>query len=417
MLINPFTPSQIASQPGDFFGRIEETQQLERAIRQGSVAICGAVGIGKSSLLAHCRLRMEGFDSDGQNSAKTIISIGNKDIRTVDEAARLILEAFVEIDEAKKSVRIKLPKVFEWESSEIVNYFKSGRHLVALKHILERESFDQMEQLLILAIDEADKCPVPLARLVRDVSTHVQHEGIMNIRFLLAGVSPFFNKMVKEDAGISRFFYKQINVLPLFESEATELLETKFKKLAKNVKSNNIQLTIDPGVITRVVQLSGGHPHLLQLLGSHLVEHEESNPDGIIDIRDLVNALRTISYEDRGRTYTEIIHSLELDGMLEPFKNLLMEAKSGLPTKIERNRAANVVEPESLEWLVANDILTVVSPEEYGLNDEFLRIRLIMDDDREKADKIEWRLIEGDIDEFGEWPLPDTWLEEENNDE
>ena len=49
MLKNPFTPSDIASLPEMFFGRHEELGVLERAIVQGSVAIKGPIGIGKSS--------------------------------------------------------------------------------------------------------------------------------------------------------------------------------------------------------------------------------------------------------------------------------------------------------------------------------------------------------------------------------
>jgi hypothetical protein len=37
-LRNPFTPSSIASHPGDFFGRTEELNELERALEQGSLA-------------------------------------------------------------------------------------------------------------------------------------------------------------------------------------------------------------------------------------------------------------------------------------------------------------------------------------------------------------------------------------------
>src|SRR4030095_9587384 len=70
-------------------------------------------------------------------------------------------------------------------------------------------------ELLILAIDEADKCPIPLAQLIRSVSTHVQHEGIKTLRFLLAGVSPFYEQMLSEDSGIARFIYKTISLAPV----------------------------------------------------------------------------------------------------------------------------------------------------------------------------------------------------------
>ena len=100
MLLNPFTPSEIASAPEDFFGRTYELRTLERSLRQGSVAIQGAIGIGKSSLLARARLLMEGFHSS--NRAKSVIAVGDKDVKTIDEAARLVLESFVHVDERQR---------------------------------------------------------------------------------------------------------------------------------------------------------------------------------------------------------------------------------------------------------------------------------------------------------------------------
>ena len=71
MLPNPVTPAEIAAHPEDFFGRGHELVVMERSIMQGSIAIRGAIGIGKSSLLARTRLLMEGFDSTHKSERKT----------------------------------------------------------------------------------------------------------------------------------------------------------------------------------------------------------------------------------------------------------------------------------------------------------------------------------------------------------
>jgi hypothetical protein len=229
MLHNPFTPAEIASAPEDFFGRIEELETLERSVAKGSVAIQGAIGIGKSSLLSRVRLLMEGFDS--AHACETIIAVGTKAIRTIDEAARLLLERFVQVDESQQRFKVSLKGMLEYESSEAYRYFKDGRHVAALGRIIEdrrRES-----ELLILAVDEADKCPVPLAQLVRGITTQVQHSGLKNIRFVTAGVSPYFQTMVDEDAGINRFFYKTITVPPMPDDEAEDLVQTKLIALQR----------------------------------------------------------------------------------------------------------------------------------------------------------------------------------------
>jgi hypothetical protein len=115
-------------------GRSEELRLIEQALVKGSVAIQGPMGTGKSSLLTRIRLLMEGKP----HGAKPIIAVGDKDVKTVDEAARLLLQAFVQ------------------------------------------------------------------ARLVRSLTMHAQQNGVKNLRFLLAGVSPFFQALIKEDAGVNR---------------------------------------------------------------------------------------------------------------------------------------------------------------------------------------------------------------------
>lgn len=339
---------------------------------------------------------MEGFDS--AHSSKSVIAVGDKNVETVDDVARLILEAFTQIDEEHNTLKFRLGSFFEIESVEICNYFKAGRHLAALKRIVESEHLKlilENKEYLILAIDEADKCPIPIARLIRSITTHTQQNGVKNVRFILAGVRPFFQEMVNEDAGINRFFYKTITLLPMPVDEATELIETKLTKVIHNAEEQGIGLQVHPAVITRVVALSGGHPHLLQLLGSHLIEHEDSNPDGVIDSRDLVNALRRICYEDRARVYDATLHLLELYDMVEALRKLLDIASSRFPTRIDRKAALQVIDKKTLEWLIANNILSVVDDKQYGLLDEFLRIRMLMNEAEKELEtiRLEERII------------------------
>ena len=212
MLLNPFIPSEIASAPEDFFGRGEELRTVERALMQGSVAIQGPIGIGKSSLLSRTRLLMEGFNS--VHRARSVVAVGDKDVQTIDAAARLLLEAFVRIDESQNKIRLKLGPFLEIESAEICQYFKEHRHLAALKRIVEEEYLNLVigdKEMLLLAIDEADKCPVALARLIRSIATHTQQQGVKRVRFVLAGVSPFFQQMVDEDTGINSILLYDYN--------------------------------------------------------------------------------------------------------------------------------------------------------------------------------------------------------------
>ncbi|HEX7312913.1 MAG TPA: hypothetical protein VF297_03285 [Pyrinomonadaceae bacterium] len=380
MHLNPFTPSEIASSPDDFFGRSQELNALERSLQLGSVAIQGAIGIGKSSLLARARLMMEGFDSN--HSARSVVAVGDKDIQTIDQAARLLLESFVRIDERQKKVKFQLKGLFEVESAEIVRNFTEGRHLAVLKRVVEKDYLERMlddRELLILAVDEADKCPAPLARLFRSVITHTQQQGVKQVRFVFCGVSPFYQDMVQEDPGISRFIYKTITLQPMAQHEAADLIHTKLALVAADAEKRGIRLAIDPQIPERVLDLSGGHPHIIQLLGSHLIENECEDPDAIIDSADLVKSLRRICYDDRARVYDTTIHTLELYGMLDPFLTLLGLMSPGFPSRVSRRKAQKDVRQEEIQWLAERNIISTWSPDEYGLVDEFLRIRFMLD--------------------------------------
>jgi hypothetical protein len=397
MLRNPFTPTEIASDPGDFFGRDDELRTLERSLVLGSVAIQGPVGIGKSSLLARGLLAMEGFGT--ATRARSVVAVGDRGVDDIEKAARLLLHSLVDIDENQKRVKFRIGSLYEHESAEITRNFVEGRHLAILKRLVEQEYVSSLlanDKYLILAIDEADKCPMAIARLARSILTHTQQQGVKRVRFLLAGVRPFFQHMVDEDTGVARFFYKTISLEPMPPEEATELVEAKLTQAVDWAREDDVSIEVDPEVIERVVALSGGHPHLLQLLGSHLIEHEDEDPDGVIDSRDLANSLRRICYEDRARVYNSTLHELEVHGRLEALEKILELAPTGFPTSVDRRAAARVATPEEVHWLTEHNIIVARSDEEYGLVDEFLRIRMIMDNEESEdaRAKAEQRMID-----------------------
>ncbi len=380
MLLNPFTPSEIAGSPEEFFGRSREIRILERSIQQGSVVIQGPVGIGKSSLLSRIRLHMEGFDSD--NKSKSIVVAGNKNIETIDQAAHLLLSEFISVDEIKNEAKIKLGNIVEVGSSEVIHNFKEGRHLAVLKRVLNEDYLQRVlndGDYLILAIDEADKCPVPLARLMRSICTVTQQQGVKGVRFILSGVTPFIEEIIEEDPGVNRFFSKRIDLAPLSSDESEDLLETKLNKVVQHAKSLGVNIIFEPIILKRIYELSGGHPHLLQLLGYHVIENEETNPDGKIDRYDLVNSIRNICYEDRATVYNSILHKIEVFGKLESLNILISNMANGFPSRISRSAARKLVDPNDIDWFIQNSILSMPTANHYGLIDEFLRAKMILD--------------------------------------
>jgi hypothetical protein len=220
--------------------------------------------------------------------------------------------------------------------------------------------------------------------------------------------------MVDEDGGIARFFYHTLSLGPMPEEEAMDLLTSKFGQVEAGAEKLGVHVAVGDKVVERVVALSGGHPHILQLLGSHLVEHENADPDGVVDSSDLFDALHQICYEDRASVYESTVHHLEVNNALYTLRLLLgMEAtsprgivSSGFPTFIDRALAAKVASPESIQWLVEHNIIAAGDPEVYSLLDEFLRIRLLFDSfTPEEEIEVERELIEtGELEDSKYFP-------------
>jgi len=377
---NPFKPSEIISDPNEFYGRTEEIRALSRLLKQGSIAIQGSFGVGKSSLLSRTLLHMDGFGSDEQCVYKLVV--GHGDIVTIEDAARLILEELVEIDSKSHTLTLGIPKIAQFSSTDAYTLFQEGRHIAALNNIIEDEAFRRAlgkGGYFIIAVDEAEKCARPLARLFRQVVTKSQLNGITNLRFIFAGVSPFVETMIKEDQGIMRFIYETIDLKPFSPDEAQDFLDAKFGELVKSSAEDKTPINVDPTVIDRIVQLSGGHPHLLQLLGSHVVEHEYLNPDGTLDTSDLVGSLEKICYQKRAPVYESILHDMRADGKYEAYVELLRIIGGTFPGQVDADDALKTIDKEAIDWFLSRNILVVTTDHEYEIVDELLRVRVLMD--------------------------------------
>jgi hypothetical protein len=157
----------------------------------------------------------------------------------------------VEIDESSNAFKLKIGALAEYENREVVKNFTEGRHLATLQRVLTKEyvrDFSEERRLLVIAIDEADKCPILIARLIRAVSTHVQQEHIEGIRFVIAGVNPYYQLMLNEDEGLQRFFYKRIELQPMPISEAQELFEAKLGIVIQDAMNRSLQIEVNPEV-------------------------------------------------------------------------------------------------------------------------------------------------------------------------
>jgi hypothetical protein len=403
VLRNPFTPSDIAATPDQFFGRERELQSIEASLPVGSVLIQGPIGIGKSSLLARA------LDMVAADACDTRIVVADREVQTGEAAARLVLDSLVDLqDEPRGAFRMKLGLKFlpgvepniEVESKAAAKDQREGRYLAALKKILEADYKRRQaaaRRLLVIGIDEADKAAAPIARLLRSVWTHCQQVGVPDVRFVIAGVSPLHQDMLREDFGIERAFNRAVTLAPMRDTDTHELLVAKFTSVLSDAQRRDIPLRLDPEVIDRIAEVSGGHPHIVQLLGSHIIQRENEQPDGVLSLTDLIGALHRVCYDDRRATYAATLHMMENAGKLPAFTTLLGYGllEEGFPTRIFRQGAAEAVGAADLQWFVEHDILVPRSADEYGLVDEFLRIRLAFDAEQaERRAEVEAELVQ-----------------------
>jgi hypothetical protein len=76
--------------------------------------------------------------------------------------------------------------------------------------------------------------------------------------------------------------------------------------------------------------------------------------------------------------YDRLLHSLKMSGHLDVLKKIISMADRSFPTRVPRDQTDGMSQ-KALQWLTDNNILLVVNDYEYGLVDEFLRIRLLLD--------------------------------------
>jgi len=378
-LENPFTPKSLASGEGEFFGRSREINKILDEIKVGHIAIHGPVGIGKSSLLARISRIMQG-ELDNKHRSILLQGVCNKEIKTADDAAAIILSSLPPQQQTKYKWKWGIT-IAGGETETTTANMPGETAMTALRRYVIDTAVTQKEYLIIV-FDQAENCPTALTALVRTLTTSVELKGCRKLRLILAGVSPYFDRLTDGDTGVNRLF-SQIRVLPLQTDEALNLVDSKFSLVVRESEKQGISVSIHPKVPEAIVRLSGGHPHVIQLLGSYSIQHENSNPDDLIDSKDLVGAVRRICYDDRGDIYDSIIETLESIELIRPLEQVLAQAKSKHPTIINRADARSVIGDDFINEFIKRDILARAGRDKLGLVDEFLGLRLILDQDAE----------------------------------
>ena len=103
--------------------------------------------------------------------------------------------------------------------------------------------------------------------------------------------------------------------------------------------------------------------------------------------------------------YTAMLH--EMEHYDRPLHVLLGQSSAspqgilnlGLPSRIDRKLAQSAVEPGALSWFVSNNILRPIGPDSYGLVDESLKARILLDHYESEHDRqlMQQKLLTGTL--------------------
>ncbi|MHC9540663.1 MAG: AAA family ATPase [Vulcanimicrobiota bacterium] len=80
----------------------------------------------------------------------------------------------------------------------------------------------------------------------------------------------------------------------------------------------------------------------------------------------------------------EVLENIRIYGQSENIMRLYGIANRQLPTRINKKRALKEVGGENLDWFFKNNFLSDCYNEEYGIVDEFFKIRMMLDNATEK---------------------------------
>ncbi|WP_457552223.1 hypothetical protein [Desulfobacula sp.] len=84
-------------------------------------------------------LHMDGFGAEKIASYKIVV--GHSDIKTIEDAAKLVLEELVEIDNKAQCLSIGIPKIASFSSTKTFTLFQDGSNVAALNRIIKNLAF------------------------------------------------------------------------------------------------------------------------------------------------------------------------------------------------------------------------------------------------------------------------------------
>jgi len=262
---NPFNPGSPVD-PHDFVGRMQEIESFRQKLRQtksgslASLAVVGGYGIGKTSFLHKCKVIAE-----EENALAIYFSLNELDELTRETLSRILIERLKEkvneevilqrisanITQTLKKIKVKIGDTIELGISDDRETSTNLHSALTLAW----KALKDTKEAIVFFIDEARVLEKNRADLVLYLRAVLEQLQITKVPVM---VVPGGKLTISGPSGSG--FSPLVRTFPpaILENFTKQESEAFIKK-----KLTRVGLSITPGIIDRIYEVTAGHPFVL----------------------------------------------------------------------------------------------------------------------------------------------------------
>lgn len=287
MIENPFTPV-FGGKPDSFFGRKELLERFDRALQvrgsdDRSLFFTGTRGSGKTALLEQLSMRASA-------AGWRVIDIG------AEQALQALYRQFAGYDEVTETVSPSLEVKVLGSGGSIAGKgtARTTRYEIAdLAQLLQRAAGKEKKGLFV-SIDEIQKVPLEEVAALCEAFQMASRKGL-DVVLAVAGLPFSYEAIIHQDGCtfMRRSVHEPLGLLDV--EEVRDAYRSAFARVKR--------LAVRPDAFEHLVQLSSGHPYMMQLLGYQLIEQvgRETAKQIVVDdaVVETIAPVALDSYERR----------------------------------------------------------------------------------------------------------------------
>jgi hypothetical protein len=313
LVLNAFSPAQELDEPSRFAGRRAQILALADALQtKGSVPlIFGDRGLGKSSLAVQGQLIAMGDDAllrhlgavshaiPSDRAFLTVFVACSDEISQTSELLQALINAAEDVvpadeagDEATflvdRSRRTKVSlKLFEAETTK---RFGVAQERLTFENLSLPEKLQRVTRTLnetfdapvLYIVDELDRMSdkTGLASVLKRLSTDY-------LKFMVVGIAQDWSDLILDHSSLER----QVTPIRVPRMSPPELAEV-VDLAARYLEREGLGVRFSPEARTRLVQMSGGFPWFIHVIGQAALMLADDESVDVVDDRSVIHAIR-----------------------------------------------------------------------------------------------------------------------------